>query len=485
MNDLTQGSILSKLLRFALPLMAANLVNQLYNVVDTVIVGYAVGDHGIAAVGLSFPFMMLFNALFMGVSMGGNIVISQMYGAKNMERLNKAVNTTVFLAFLMGIAITGIGLACTRPLLRLLNTPAEIINDAATYLMIIFGGTVGNLFFNLSSGILRGMGDSRWPLYAIILSTVSNILLDLLLSVVLEMGVAGVAIATIICHFASGIVLLVRINSGKYGMKVSLSQTLKPDGDIAKTVFRLGMPSGLQGVAMSMGGLIMQGFGNNFGAEFVTANAVIQRVDGFAIMPLMGLGMATTTFSGQNIGAGNIKRAQKGVYVALGTILTIAVVMGFVMWFAGAPIIRLFNVSDHVLEMGLRGIRWICFFYAFMGVDHAVAGAMRGAGAAVRPVVNSFITQGCRLILTYLLAVVPLNRAIHAAVEAGSYTSFEIAKAAGVGLDGYINVYYVMSIGMVLGAVLNFLYFKFGNWKNKGITRPQGGRDSEAPVAES
>ena len=472
MNDLTQGPILSKLLRFALPMMAANLVNQLYNVVDTIIIGYAVGDHGIAAVGLSFPFMLLFNALFMGVSMGGNIVISQLFGAKNMERLNKAVNTTVFLALIIGVAITAIGLTCTRPLLNLLNTPVEIIDQAALYLMIIFGGTVGNLLFNLSSGILRGMGDSRWPLIVIIFSTIANILLDSLFALVLGWGVAGVALATILCHFASGLFMLMRINSGKYSMKISLPQVLKPDGDIAKTIFRLGMPSGLQGMAMSLGGLIMQGFGNNFGAEFVTANAVIQRVDGFALMPLMGLGMATTTFTGQNIGAGDVKRAQKGVYVALGTIISIAVAMGFIMWFAGAPIIRLFNVSDHVLEMGLRGIRWICFFYAFMGIDHAVAGAMRGAGAAMRPVVNSFITQGCRLILTYLLAVIPLNRAIRAAVDAGSYATFELAKAAGEGLGNYINVYYVMSIGMVLGAVLNFLYFKFGKWQNKGIIKP-------------
>jgi putative MATE family efflux protein len=362
-----------------------------------------------------------------------------------------------------------IGLTCTRPLLSLLNTPVEIIDKAAVYLMIIFGGTIGNLFFNLGSGILRGMGDSRWPLYAIIFSTVLNIALDALFSIVWGWGVAGVALATIICQFSSGIILLLRINSGRYSMKISLAQVLKPDGFIAKNIFRLGMPSGLQGVAMSIGGLIMQGFGNNFGAEFVTANAVIQRVDGFAIMPLMGLGMATTTFTGQNIGAGNIKRAQRSVYVALGTILSISVVMGFIMWFAGAPIIRLFNVSDRVLEMGLRGIRWICFFYAFMGIDNAVAGAMRGAGAAIRPVVNSFITQGCRLILTYLLAVVPLNRAIRAAVNAGSYATFELAKAAGEGLENYISVYYVMSIGMVLGAVLNFLYFKFGKWQDKGL----------------
>ncbi|MCL1834991.1 MAG: MATE family efflux transporter [Oscillospiraceae bacterium] len=469
MNDLTEGPILSKVLRFALPLMAANLVNQLYNVVDTIIVGYAIGDYGIAAVGISFPIMMLFNALFMGVSMGGSIIISQMYGAKNFERLNKAVNSTVFLALMMGLVITGIGLTLSRPLLRLLNTPQEIIGGASLYLMIIFGGTCGNLFFNLGSGIIRGMGDSKWPLYAIITSTCINICLDTLFTLILRMGVAGVAIATLIAQFSSGIILMLRINRGGYSMKISPAQVIKPDSFILKNIVRLGLPSGLQGMAMSLGGLIMQRFGNSFGAEFVTANAVIQRVDGFAIMPLMGLGMAMTTFSGQNIGAGNPKRAQKGIYVTLATILTIAAFLGVVMWFAGGAIISIFSVSDHVMEMGKRGIRIICFFYAFMGMDHCIAGAMRGAGAAIRPVINSFIAQICRLTLTFALAIVPLDRAIRVAVESGEYASADLARAAGVGTEWYYRVYYAMALGMVIGAVLNFLYFKFGNWQDKGL----------------
>ena len=482
-NDLTEGPILSKLLRFAVPLMAANLVMQLYNIVDTIVIGYAVGDHGIAAVGISFPIMMLFNAVFMGVAMGGNIVISQMFGAKNYESLNKAANTTAFLAFALGFGITAIGLLCSRPLLELLNTPAEIIDDATVYLMIIFGGTLGNLFFNLSSGILRGLGDSRWPLYAMIFSTVLNIALDILFAIILGWGVAGVAWATLIAHFISGVILLYRFNTGNYGAKISLGQILKPDGEISRHIVRLGTPSSLQGLAMSLGGLIIMSFANNFGAAFVTANSVVQRVDGFAIMPLMGLGMAATTFSGQNIGANKPERANKGVYVAMGTIITISAVMGVLMWFAGSYIIKLFNVSDHVLEIGVRGIRWICFFYAFMGIDQCIAGAMRGAGATVRPLINSFAAQGSRILFIYLLAVAPLNKAIQAAVDAGRYATFELAKAAGVGLDGYMGIFYSMSIGMVLGAILNFLYFKFGNWRSKGIAQhrqmPSGASQSD------
>ena len=468
-NDLTEGSILSKLLRFALPLMASNLVMQLYNVVDTIVIGYAVGDHGIAAVGISFPIMMLFNALFIGVSMGGNIVISQMYGAKNMDGLSKAANTTASLAVVMGAAIMAVGLTFTRPLLQLLNTPAEIIGDAAVYLMIIFGGTVGNLFFTLGSGTLRGMGDSRWPLYSMIIATLMNVVLDTMLTIVWGLGVAGVAWATLIAQFTSGLILLYRLNTGNYGVRIELALMMKPDSFSARNIIRLGMPTGLQAMTMSLGGVVIQSFANNFGADFVAANAVIQRVDGFAVMPLMGLGMATTTFSGQNIGAGNPERARKGVYVALATICSLAAIMGVVMWFSGAAVIGLFNVSDHVLEVGIKGIRWICFFYAFMGIEQCVAGAMRGAGAAMRPLANSLAAQGCRLIFTYLLAVRPLYHTIQEAVDAGSYASFELAKAAGVGLDGYMGVFYAMTIGMVTGALLNFLYFRFGKWQNKGV----------------
>jgi putative MATE family efflux protein len=322
--------------------------------------------------------------------------------------------------------------------------------------------------------MLRGMGDSDWPLYSMIISTLTNIALDLLFALKLGWGVAGVAIATLLAHFISGMIMLYRINIGGYGIKITPSQIFQPHGATAGHVIRLGMPTGLQMMAMSMGGIIILGFANNFGADFVTANTVIQRVDGFALMPLMGLGMATTTFSGQNIGANNPERARKGVYVAMATILTIAVVMGAIMWFAGGAILTLFNVSDRVREIGVRGIHWICFFYAFMGIEQCIAGAMRGAGAAMMPLINSFVAQCSRIVSTFVLGIVPLNLAIQAAVDAGRFASFDLAKAAGVGLDGYMGMFYAMSIGMVLGAVLNFIYFRFGKWQNKGIAQRHG-----------
>jgi putative MATE family efflux protein len=439
---------------------------QLYNVVDSIVVGQVMGDRGIAAVGLSFPIMMLFNALFVGVSMGANIVISQAFGAKDMEGVNRAVNTSVFVSGVAGILITIIGVALARPILHLLGTPEEILEDAAIYLMIVFGGTLGSVIFNVLSGALRGMGESRWPLYAMITSTLFNIVFDTLFTIYMGMEVAGVAIATFASYFLSGVILLFRINTGVYGVKITLSQVLKPHVVTIRKILRFGLPTGVQMVAMSLGATINQAFANNFGANLVAANSVIMRTDGFALLPLMGIGMAMTTFSGQNIGAGKPERTRKGIYIALVTILAVSLAMGVLMWFTGGSIMRLFNVSDTVRGIGVEGVRVICFFYTFMGSQQCISGARRGAGAVIPPLLTSIAAVFVRIAVTYAIAIVPLNRAIQAAVDNGLYTSFEAAKAAGVGTEGYAAMFYSMCVGMVAGAVFDFLYFKFGNWKS-------------------
>lgn len=203
-TDLTQGPIGKKLLSFALPIIAGNLIMQLYNVVDSIVVGQFVGSDALAAVGVSFPVMMLFNALYMGISMGANIVISQYKGAGDHERLEKALNTTMTLCLLLGVVITVLGLFLSRPLLELLGTPDNIIDDSTVYLMIIFGGTLGNMMYNVGNGTARGMGDSRWPLYSLIISSITNVILDLVFVLWFDMGVAGVAWATLISHIIAG-----------------------------------------------------------------------------------------------------------------------------------------------------------------------------------------------------------------------------------------------------------------------------------------
>ncbi|MDR1117641.1 MAG: MATE family efflux transporter [Oscillospiraceae bacterium] len=441
-NDLTSGPIVTKILRFVLPMIVGNLVMQLYNVVDSIVVGKFVGSDAIAAVGVSFPIMMLFSALFMGLSMGSNIVVSQTFGAKDMDRLQKSVNTIFTLAFGIGIFVTIIGLFLSRPLLDLLGTPENIIDDSATYLLIIFAGMLGNIFFNNGSGVLRGMGDSRWPLIALIVASVTNIVLDLVFVIVFGWGVAGVAWATTISQFLSGLIILWRINTGNYGVKISLKGILSPDKAAAASIIKLGIPSAIQSMAMSLGSVVIQSYANGFGSDLIAANTIIMKIDGFAVMPMMALGMSSTTFVGQNIGAGNAERAKKGVYVLLGMIAAVGVVLGVILLAFNKYFFYAFTDKEIVIEMGMRGISYIAFFYSFMGFDMAMSGAIRGAGVAAIPMVLAIVNMIIRIPLTYLLAVQANN---------------------------YMGLFYAMSITMVTGTALTFLYFHFGKWREKGI----------------
>lgn len=502
-NDLTRGPIMKKLLLFALPVVASNLIMQLYNIADSIIVGNfaANGAHALAAVGVSFPVMTLFNALFMGISMGSQIVISQMFGAKDFDSLQKGLNTSMSLAFAMGLFITIVGTPLAGPLLRMLNTPKELINDATIYLMIIFLGMLGNVYFNLGSGALRGMGDSKWPLYAMIVSSVMNVALDLLFVIVFKWGVMGVALATSISHFASGMVLAVRINSGAYPVKVQFKQLIHPDGKSVKNIMRLGLPTGLQQMAMSLGGMVIQTFSNGFGADLIAANTVIMKADGFAVMPMFAMGAAVTTFVGQNIGAGDTERAKKGVHAGILAVVCIGLVVGVALWFCGGLIMQLFGIEpgNDIMVMGINGVRILAFVYCFMGIDGSIAGALRGAGAAIPPMITAIASNLARIPITYLIAVRPLNAAVEKLMatvpldprigekaaqyltklnEDGTpmYDTFEEAQQAAAvsiaNMDGgiYRMLFVSMAASMVLGALLSFLYFKFGNWHNKGIT---------------
>ena len=442
LNDLTEGPIVNKILLFALPAMAGNLLQQLYNAVDSIVIGQYAGAEALAAVGVSNPIMMLFNALFMGFSTGANIVVAQSFGAKNMQTLRRSINSAFTLAFAVGLVITVLGVLLCRPLLQLLNVPGDIINDAALYLTIIFIGTVGNVFFNYGSGILRGLGDSRWPLIALAISCGLNIVLDVWFVYGLGWGIAGVAWATIIGQTLSGIVMAVRINRFGYGLKISAKEMLRPDMGIIKAVVRLGIPSGLQLMAMSLGGVITQSFTNRFGAIFIASNTVVQRVDGLVIMPMFGLSMSATTFVGQNMGANKPERVKKGINRILMMVVLLTVALGVIMFFSGYNISRAFTTDPEVLRIAKQGIQIISFCYIFIGIDGVLSGSMRGAGVAVVPMISSIISNTIRIPLIYILAILPFN---------------------------YLGAFYTMGIGMTIGAVMMSAYYRFGKWQEKGI----------------
>ncbi|MCL2093970.1 MAG: MATE family efflux transporter [Treponema sp.] len=470
-TDLTKGPITQKLIGFALPIIAGNIIMQLYNVADSIIVGNFVGSDALAAVAVSFPIMMLFNALFMGLSMGANILISQYRGAGDHEATERAINTTFTLCLVIGFCVSMTGLVASRPLLHLLGTPDNILNDSAMYLMIVFIGTTGNVFFALGNGLLRGLGDARWPLYSLIISSVLNILLDLLFVIVFGWGVPGVAIATMLSHFVSGMILLSRFITGKYGFRLTLTGMRNVDKAIIKIIFRLGIPTSIQNGAMSLGMVIIQSLANNFGSNYIAAQGIIQRVDGFVMMPFMGLGMAVTTFVGQNIGAGDIERAKRGAHISLLIVSGLSLLMGVVMYNFGFYLMRAFTDNVPVLEMGYNGIRFIAFFYICMGINATAGGAIRGAGEANYPAVVAILGSLIRIPLAYFMAVLPLLHSVEEAVSAGLYATAELARAAGAGLEHYMGLFHAMGISMAFGGALIMIYFISGKWQNKGLVQ--------------
>ncbi|MCL2166658.1 MAG: MATE family efflux transporter [Clostridiales bacterium] len=478
-TDLTVGPIGRKLMLFALPIIAGNIIMQLYNVADSIIVGQFVGSDALAAVTVSMPIMMLFNTLFMSLSMGANILIAQYRGAGDTNAVTRAVHSTFSLSFITGAIITALGLLLSKPLLHLLGTPDNILDESALYLMIVFLGTVGNILYMLCNGVSRGLGDSRWPLYSLTFSSILNVILDLWFVISFGWGVAGVAIATAVAHIISGLIMLIRHVQGKYGYHLTLSGMLRIDKHIMFLTFKLGIPTAIQNGAMSLGMVVIQSMANNFGSNYIAANGIIQRVDGFAMMPMMGLGMAITTFVGQNTGAGNMDRVKKGTYTAIQMIVAIAAVMGFAIYHYGIYLMRAFTDNQLVLDMGLRGLHFIAFFFFFMGVNQTVSGTIRGAGEANVPAVLAIINTVIRIPFAYWLAIIPFNRDIAEAVSAGLYATRELAKAAGVGQGNYMGLFYSMGISMVCGAAMVLAYFMFGNWQSKSIvSRPAGDASS-------
>lgn len=438
-GDLTEGGIVSKLTLFALPLIAGNIVNQLYNVADSVVVGNFVGSDALAAVGVCFSVMMCFNALFFGLSMGAGILIAQCFGAKRQKQLQDAVNTSFTLTLILGAAITVLGALLSRSILSLMQTPENILEDSTTYLSIIFFATIGNMIYNMGSGILRGMGDSRWPLIFLIFCSVMNVVLDLVFVIYLNMGVAGVAWATLISQCSSAVLVLLRIHLGRYAVRIQFRH-LGIKKESLMHILRLGLPSGIQEMAYSAGMMVVQSFTNGFGSDFIAANSIIMKVDGFAVMPMMGLGSAIATFVGQNMGAGKLERTKKGIRAATAMVTGIGLVMGVLFLLFGHYLLRAFTSNEPVIEMAMNGLRFLAFIYTIMGIGSVVGGAMRGAGASIAPMITSLCGLVVRIPVAYFCAVVSHN---------------------------YMGLFVAMASAMIVNCVLISIYYFKGNWRSK------------------
>ena len=385
-RDMTEGPILRQLIAFALPLMLGNVFQMLYNTVDSVIVGNFVSKQALAAIGSTTMIVNLMVFFFNGFSIGAGVVIGQYFGARDMKRLHDAIETTMAATFILSLMFSLLSIVIVEPMLRMMSTPDDVFQDASVYLHIYLGGIAGLLIFNMGSGVLRAVGDSTRPLYFLILTSLLNIALDLFFVLVLKMGVAGAAVATIVSQFLSAGLILVLLSRTRDIYRLEWRE-LRIDWPILKRVFAIGLPAAVQSVITAFSNVFVQSYINVFGSDVMAGWSSYNKLDQFIMLPMQSMAMASTTFVSQNVGAGKDRRSDRGTVAALG--LTCAVTGSIIALLVGfAPgAVRLFSPDEAVIAYGVLFIRTNVVFLLFNCINHVLAGALRGRGDSRGPMV--------------------------------------------------------------------------------------------------
>ena len=383
-RDMTSGNIAKQVLLFALPLMLGNVFQMLYNTVDSIVVGQFVSTEALAAVGSTTMIVNMLVFFFNGFSIGASVVIGIHFGAKNKEKLHRAVETTIMATFIMCVLFTAIGYLGVKPMLRFMSTPDDVFSDATVYLRIYFAGFSGLLIYNMGSAILRSVGDTTRPLYFLILTSVLNIILDLVFVLVFKMGIEGVAFATIISQFVSAGLILLLLTASRDVYRLTWND-LAIDGGIMKHIFTVGLPAGIQSVITAFSNVFVQSYINAFGSSCMAGWSCYNKLDQFVMLPMQSMAMASTTFVSQNVGAHQSKRAEKGTYTTIGLTLLITGVIIVLLEIFAAPAVELFSQDPDVISYGAMFVRINVVFLLFNCVNHVLAGALRGMGDSKGP----------------------------------------------------------------------------------------------------
>ena len=456
-QDMTVGSPMSKLVQFSIPLLIGNLAQQFYNTVDSIIVGKYVGDVALAAVGTAGPILNLLLVLFMGIATGASILASQFFGAKDRKSLSHVVGSSIILTVASSLLIMVVGYFASPALIGLMNPPTDVGQGAVIYLQIIFLGALGGAAYNIFAGILRGMGDSVFPLIFLILAALLNVVLDLVFVRNLSMGIAGVAWATIIAQLISGTLCLLRLISMKHLIDLNRT-TMKPHRQLILRLSRLGLPAGITQAIFSMSAIVVQGLTNSLGTAVIAANVAVMRVDGFAMMPNFTFGTASTTYVGQNIGARTYSRLKPGIRellkLAVGT--STVLVLGILLF--GHSLISMFTNTEDVMRIGVMGLRWLAIGYIVFSVSQVLQGAMRGAGETMTPMWISIITTIIlRMPLAYLFTYLTRSEAWPKGHPGGLFAS--------------------MLVAWICSMLMSVYAYRKGNWR-KNLPREDGAERS-------
>ena len=448
-TDMTVGSPWKSIAIFTLPMLVGNIAQQLYSTVDSIVVGQEIGDNALAAVGSSAPVLNMLLALFIGISAGTNIMVSQYFGAKNREGLSYSIGNSITVTAAACLLLIAVASPLIRPALALLKTPPSIIDWCADYLMISLVGIAGMAYYNILSGVLRGLGDSVSALIYLLVATVLNIGLDIFFVKVVGIGVAGVAVATVISQFVSSALCLIKLSRMRDCFDFGL-RFLKPKKQYVKTIVRLGIPSGLTQAIFSSAMIIVQSLTNCFGEQFIAANVVTMRVDGFAMMPNFSFGTALTTYAGQNVGAGLYDRVTKGA--KQGTLMAVgcsATITGVILIF-GKNLMRVFSETDELVEMSYYLMTILAVGYIAVAVTQSLSGIMRGAGDTMTPMWISLITTvAIRVPIAYGISYLTRTPELP------------------YGRSECIQISLLSS--WVIGAILTAIFYAAGKWKKKAI----------------
>lgn len=384
--DMTSGAIHPMILGFALPLIAGNLFQQLYNTVDCVIVGNCVGKEALAAIGSTSSLINTVIGFFMGLSAGGGVVVSQLFGRHDIARVRATIHTMVLCGILAGIAVSFIGVAAAPALLRLMATPDDVFPQSMAYVRVYFYGTAFVLLYNVCSGVLRALGDSWRPLYFLIASSLVNVALDLLFVLVLRWGITGVAVATVVSQLVAMLLVLAVMVRSRECYRLSLSE-LRVDRQALVRVLRQGVPGGLQMAVTAFSNVFVNGYINRFGSSAMAGWSSFNKIDQVSLLPIQSVSLAATTFVGQNFGAGKLARAREGVRTSFQLALLFVAMLICLFVFLPRPMVALFNRDESVLYYGAYFLRVCAPFYLFRMLNQIFAGALRGFGMAGTPTV--------------------------------------------------------------------------------------------------
>ena len=377
--DMTEGSIIRHIISFAIPLLVGNVFQQLYNMVDTWVVGRYVSNEAYAAVGTVGPIVNMLIGFFMGLSSGAGVVISQYYGANRHDKVHDAVHTSLVMTLVMGVLFTIIGLSITPLMLKLMKTPENVLPESTAYLTIYFSGILGLMIYNIGAGILRAVGDSQRPFYFLVVCALMNTALDLLFVLVFNMGVQGVALATILSQCTPALLVLITLLRADNCVKLKF-RDLKVHWDLLRKIFSVGIPAALQMAITGFSNVFVQSYINFFGDNCMSGWTTYAKVDQLLFLPMQSIAMASTTFVGQNLGKNQVERAKKGVGISAMLAVGSTVVLMIPVLIFAEPIVAFFNEKAEVVAYGSMLLRWISPFYVLCCFNQVYAGALRGAG---------------------------------------------------------------------------------------------------------